>query len=81
MEVAMKSTLRCMDSTGDSVVDFDVEVPSKARDEAAALFERMTGKGAVAFQINQGEGQPDKPVKSFNDVQGDVVLVPRIVGG
>lgn len=77
----MKAKLMVMDSSGDTRVEFDTEVSSTERDEAKALFERLTGKGAAAFEVNRGDGKPDVPVKSFNDVQGEVVIVPLIVGG
>ena len=76
----MKCILMVMDSRGDTRLEFD-ETESPVRDEAKALFERLTGKGARAFQVNRGDGKPDIPVKHFNDVQGEVVIVPIIVGG
>ena len=75
-------TLRVMDSTGDTVLKFDeTEATAAAASEAKALFERMTGKGAAVFAVNRGEGQPDKRVKNFNELEQDNVIVPAIVGG
>lgn len=75
----MKTTLMVMDSSGDTRIEFD-ETESKARDEAKALFERMKTAGARAFKINR-DGVGDAPVTNFEQVQGEVLIVPRIVGG
>lgn len=70
--------LMVMDSTGDSRIEFDdTEATAPAREEARALFERLTEKGARAFRTTENPG----PIKTFDEVQGDVLLVPRIVGG
>lgn len=74
----MKTTLMVMDSSGDTRISFD-ETESQARNEARELFERMQKAGARAFRMNQGTG--DEPVNRFEDAQGDVLIVPRIVGG
>lgn len=75
-------TLRLMDSSGDAVIDFDeTEATAKARDEAKALFEKLTGKGAAVFAVSRGEGQADKRVKDFNDLERENVIVPAISGG
>ena len=74
--------LRVMDSSGDTVVEFDeTEVQSKAAEEAKALFERLTAKGAAAFAVNRGGVEPDKKVTNFNELEADNIIVPRIVGG
>lgn len=70
--------LMVMDSSGDTRIEFDeTEATTAARDEARALFDTLTAKGARAFKTGDNGG----PIKSFDEVQGDVVLVPRIVGG
>ncbi len=76
----MKKLLQVMDSTGDTKVAFD-EADTKATEEAKALFERMTGKGAAVFAVNRGDGQADKRVKNFTDLEAENVIVPTIVGG
>lgn len=75
-------TLKLMDSTGDSPITFDETDLSdtKATDEARALFERMTGKGAAVFAVNRG-GLPDKRVKDFGELEQENVIVPAIVSG
>ena len=74
--------LRVMDSSGDTVIEFDeTEATTKATEEAKALFERLTAKGAVAFAINRGGAEPDKKVTNFNELEADNIIVPRIVGG
>lgn len=78
----MKKTLRVMDSTGDTVVEFetDAAIASKAEMEARALFDRLTSKGAAVFAVNRGEGG-DKRVRNFNDLEAENVVIPLIVGG
>lgn len=72
--------LRLMDASGDTVIAFD-ESETTERDEAKALFERLTGKGAAVFAVNRAEGAPDVRVKNFNDLEAENVIVPLIVGG
>ena len=75
-------TLRVMDSSGDSVVEFDeAQATSAATLEAEALFNRLTTKGAAVFAIGRGVGAPDKRVTNFNDLEQDNLIVPKIAGG
>jgi len=75
-------TLRVMDSSGDTAIAFDeTEATTKARDEAKALFERLTGQGSAVFAVNRGGAEPDKRVTDFNDLETDNIIVPLIVGG
>ncbi len=75
--------IRVMDSSGDSVVEFDETLAMKdaAYTEADALFERLTGKGAAVFAVNRGEGVADKRVRHFDELESENVVVPVIVGG
>lgn len=74
--------LRMMDSTGDTVIEFnEAEAKAKATLEAKALFERMAEGAGAVFAVNRGEGKADKRVTSFKDLEADNVVVPRIVGG
>ena len=54
---------------------------SRARQEARELFERALANGAVAFSVNRGGGKPDEKVGSFDALEDETVVVPRIVGG
>ena len=75
-------TLKVMDSSGDTVVEFDeTQAEANATQEAKELFERLTSKGAAVFAVNRGEGQTDKRVTDFKDLEQDNVIVPKIVGG
>ena len=75
-------TLRLMDASGDTAVAFDEsEAKTTERDEAKALFERLTGKGAAVFAVNRAEGVTDKRVTNFNDLDAENIIVPLIVGG
>lgn len=74
-------TLRVLDSSGDSVIEFDeTEATVTARDEAKALFKRMTEKGAAVFAVNRGE-TGDKQVKDFQELESENLIVPLITGG
>lgn len=74
-------TLRVMDSTGDTVIQFDeAKAKSTATKEAKALFDRLSARGAV-FAVNRGKGIDDKRVTNFNELEADNIAVPRIVGG
>lgn len=74
--------LRVMDSTGDTVLEFDeTAVKSKATQEAKDLFERLTEKGSQVFAVNRGEGKSDMKVTNFDALEEENVVVPLIVGG
>ena len=74
--------LRVMDSTGDTVLEFDeTEATAKASAEAKALFERMTKGGGAVFAVNRGAGVADKKVTNFGELEADNIAIPRIVGG
>ena len=79
----MKKIFRKLDSTGDTVLEFDPEVKSQAdaTAEAKALFERIKKAGGQAFDISKGPNEPAAPVKSFDEAGAETVLVPNIVGG
>lgn len=76
-------TLRVMDSTGDTVIEFDETeaCASKAHMEAKALFKRLKLKGAAVFAVNRADGVADKRVTRFDDLERENVVVPLIVGG
>jgi hypothetical protein len=38
-------------------------------------------EGRVPFAVNRGAGQEDKKLKTFDEVEGDTVFIPRIQGG
>jgi len=45
--------IRVMDSTGDTVIDFDeAKTADNATKEAKALFDRMTKNGASVFALD-----------------------------
>jgi len=73
-------TLIVMDSSGDSRVEFDdTPATEAARNEARALFERVQGQGGAAFVLDREKG--DTKITDFSQVEGETVLVPRVVGG
>lgn len=72
--------IRRLDSSGDTVVEFN-EADAKAAAEAKALFEKLMGEGRVPFAVNRANGEPDKKLTSFDQVENDTVFIPRIQGG
>jgi uncharacterized protein YggE len=73
--------LRVLDSSGDSVIKFDeTAAQAEARAKAKELFDRLTGKGARAFDVSEGDGKA-KPIKSFAEVGTETVIVPILTGG
>lgn len=73
-------TIRKLDSSGDTAVTFD-PADTKATAEAKALFARLTKEGRVPFAVNRADGQTDKKLKSFDEVENETVFIPRIQGG
>ena len=74
--------LRLMDSTGDSVVEFDpAQADADVTREAKALFERLTKQGAAVFTVAGGGEVSDRKVTNFDELADENVIVPRIVGG
>ena len=75
----MKKVLKVMDSSGDSSKEFDSSVDNEAKSEARVFFDNLMAKGSVVFAVNIPEG--DKPVKKFDDLAAENIVVPRISGG
>jgi hypothetical protein len=72
--------IRKLDSSGDSAVTFD-PADAKATAEAKALFDRLKDEGRVPFAVNRADGQPDKKLGSFKEVENETVFIPLITGG
>lgn len=77
----MKVVLKVMDSSGDSSVAFDTEVEDKAKSEARVFFDKLMAKGAAVFAVNRADGESDKRVRNFDELEAENVVVPRIAGG
>ena len=78
----MQKSLCVMDSSGDTRIEFNAaEVEAEATRQAQELIARHLKQGSAVFAVNRGEGQPDKRVTNFNDLEADNVIVPLIVGG
>jgi hypothetical protein len=74
-------TVRMLDDTGDTRVDFSVK-DSKATAEAQALFERIK-KAGTAIQTKRPGGLPDEVITDFDKIEegAEVILVRPIVAG
>jgi hypothetical protein len=74
--------LRKLDSSGDTVIEFDETAATEAaRKEAEALFERARQQGGAAFKVHRANGLPDERATDFGTLENETILVPRIVGG
>jgi hypothetical protein len=73
-------TLKVMDSTGDSTVTFDADIDNEAKSEGRKLFDKIMAKGGNVFAVNRA-GATDKKVTSFDELEAENVVVPRIAGG
>lgn len=76
----MKKVLKVMDKTGDSTVAFDSEVKDAAQTEARQWFDKLMKQGAAVFKIGQ-DGKGEGPIRSFDALGSENVVVPRISGG
>ncbi len=78
----MTKTLRVLDSSGDTVVEFDAaQADAKATGEAKALFDRLTQGGSAVFAVNRASGAPDQKVTSFDSLEEQNIVVKPLVGG
>lgn len=73
------STMNILDESGHRQVTWDA---SNAKEIAAAqkTFDRLLRHGYAAFGAAARTG-PKHPMRAFDPAIGDVVMVPRIVGG
>ena len=77
-------TIRVLDKTGDTCIEFD-ETTATAEQRAAAkkVFDEFTAKKLPAFMTKRAAGAPDKKITSFGEIEDntEVILVPAIVAG
>lgn len=76
-------TLKFLDKTGDTVIEFDeTEAKAGAKREAQALFERMR-KGGMVVSTKRPGGQPDQVIRNFDQIEdgAETIVVPPIVAG
>lgn len=76
----MKKVLKVMDRSGDSSVAFDTEVKDAAQSEARTFFDNLMTKGSNVFAIGT-DGKGDGPIRNFDDLGEQNIVVPRIAGG
>lgn len=71
-----------MSHTGDREIEFD-ETPELANTRARAheAFDYALRYGARAFKVGRANGQPDVPVRSFDQLEERTIVVPPITGG
>jgi len=78
--------LRVLCSQGDAVYTWDEEKAEigdpgarEAIQEAERILREAQSRGAVAFRTVPG--QPAERLREFDPQAGEIVIVPRIVGG
>ncbi|MBI4291989.1 MAG: hypothetical protein HY661_10960 [Betaproteobacteria bacterium] len=76
----MKTVIRVLDSSGDSVHTFDLR-EKEAQRQAKALIERLQMQGATLFSVDPKTGEGAKKVTGLAELGEENVAVPRIVGG
>lgn len=76
----MKKVLKVMDRSGDSSVAFDTEVDDAAKSEARKFFDDLMAKGGNVFAIGP-DGKGDGPIRNFDQLGEENIVVPRIAGG
>lgn len=70
--------LSVMDSTGDTTIKWHRDNPNEV--EAARLsFEHLLSKNFTAYRVKNGER--GERITKFDPNAGEIVMVPRIVGG
>lgn len=77
-------TLRILDSTGDTCIEFDeTEATAEQTAKAKAVFAEWIGKKKTAFLTKREGGKEDIKITSFNQIENgaETILVPAIVAG
>lgn len=77
-------TLRVLDKTGDTVIQFDeTEATADAMKEAKAVFDGWMKKKLPAFLTKREGGKPDEKITKFEQIEAgaETILVPAIVAG
>lgn len=75
----MKITIRKMDQTGDTALEFDLADP-QAKAKAQAEFDALMKRNATVVAFPAGSKDGTK-VTAFKDLQEENVVVPAIIGG
>lgn len=75
-------TLRVLDSSGDTVIEFD-ETTKEAEAKAKEIFDGWMAKHRTAFSTKRPDGKPDQKITSFDQIENgaETILVPAIVAG
>lgn len=75
-------TLRVMDSTGDTCIEFDEATPD-AMAKAKEVFDGWMKKKLPAFLTKRQGGKPDEKITKFEQIEegAETILVPAIVAG
>jgi len=74
-------TMRILDSTGDTLVDWDVGDATAVR-EAEELFARLTGERRVPFARRPGSAAAEaERITAFDPEVDEIIWVRPIAGG
>jgi hypothetical protein len=72
------STLRSLDGTGDTRVNWDPDNASEV-EAARAHYDSLKAKGYLAYRV-QGEGQGEV-IRQFDPTASEIIMAPQLVGG
>ena len=76
----MKSVIRVLDSSGDSVHLFDL-TEKTARQKAKALIDKLQKEGRTLFKVDPKTGEGAEKVTRLTELGEENIAIPRIVGG
>lgn len=76
----MKSVIRVLDSSGDSLHTFDL-TDKAAQAKARALIERLQRQGRTLFRVDPQTGEGAQKVTGLAELGEENIAIPRIVGG
>lgn len=77
-------TLRVLDKTGDTCIEFDeTEATAEATAKAREVFDGWMKKKLPAFLTKRANRQPDEKITSFDQIEegAETLLIPAIVAG
>ncbi len=76
----MKSVIRVLNSSGDSVHIFDL-TKKTAQEKAEELIKRLQKEGRTLFKVDPQTGEGAQKVSGLAELGEENIAIPRIVGG
>ena len=76
---AEKNTLRVMDRTGDTKVEWDPTRPAEV-EVARETFRKLKNQGYLAYTVTR-KGDKGSVIKDFDPSAEEIIMAPQTVGG